>query len=351
MPATFGDVRLWRAAPLGTAGDGLKSDADGLERCRDTLVAQAVPESWTGFARFMAEGRRRLLVARIEAHVEGKRAVQRALYTAESEVAAIERLVADVEATARSQEFALGDDGSVTDVSDPPTFDGIDGVVEAVQWTVRRTALAQALADDITTILGKAAAVDALLSGSIPSGHVDAVDERGVPSPEVAEQWATMTDDERRAFIEEYIEEYAEMIGIDTPALVWEPESWGPNGQARDGGATIALNERLLDDPQIINTLAHEMRHAHQFEAIDDLDGFRWPWQDDPFDHHEDLGVTEDQAETWRDNFDDYQDADADGFEAYYEQPVEVDAREEGREVLEDMTAEELERLAEEGAR
>ncbi|GGO78099.1 hypothetical protein [Nocardioides deserti] len=348
MPATFGDVRLWRAAPLGTAGDGLKSDADGLEHSRDTLAAQAVPDSWTGFARFMAEGRRRLLLSRIDAHVAGKRAVQRALYAAEDDVSEIERLVTDVETTAQAQEFALGDDGSVTDTSTPPTF---DDPREAQQWTSRRTQLAQALADDITVILGKAAAVDALLSGSIPSGHVEAVDERGVPSPEVAEEWATMTDDERRAFIEEYIEEYAEMIGIDTPELVWEPESWGPNGQARDGGATIALNERLLDDPQIINTLAHEMRHAHQFEAIDDLDAWRWPWQDDPFDHHEDLGVTEEEAETWRENFKDYQDVDADGWDAYYGQPVEVDAREEGREELEDLTREELERLAEEGAR
>lgn len=349
MPATFGDVRHWRAAPLGTAGDGLKGDADGLERTRDALAAQAVPDSWTGLARLVAEGRRRLLLSRIDVHIAGKRAVQRALYTAEDDVTTIERLVTDVETAARTQEFALGADGTVTDTSDPPTFDDPH---EAQQWTARRTELAQALADDITVILGKAAAVDALLSGSIPSGHVEAVDERGVPSPEVAEEWATMTDDERRAFIEEYIEEYAEMIGIDTPELVWEPESWGPNGQARDGGATIALNERLLDDPQIINTLAHEMRHAHQFEAIDDLDGgFRWPWESDPFDHHEDLGVTEEEAETWRENFEDYQDVDNDGWDAYYEQPVEVDAREEGREVLEDMTAEEIERLAEEGAR
>ena len=50
MPATFGDVRLWRAAPLGTAGDGLKSDADGLERCRDTLEAQAVARAQRGRA-------------------------------------------------------------------------------------------------------------------------------------------------------------------------------------------------------------------------------------------------------------------------------------------------------------
>ena len=349
MPATFGDVRQWRPGPLGTAGDGLKRDADELERSRDTLVTQAVPDSWSGVARLVAEGRRRGLVARIEAHVEGKRAVQRALYEAETGVTEIERLVADVEATARAQQFTVGDDGSVTDASDPPTF---DNMLDAVEWSRSRTALARALADDITAILGKAAAVDALLAGSIPSGQVGHVDDYGVASPEVAEQWASMTDAERRAFIEEYVEEYADMIGIDTPEIVYEPETWGPWGQARDGGAVIALNEGILDDPFIINTVAHEMRHAHQYEAIEDQDDFHFPWQDDPFDMHEDLGVSEQDAETWEENFDDYQSTDnGDTYEEYFEQPVEVDARDEGKDELEGMTAEEIERLTEEGER
>lgn len=348
-PVTFGDVRSWRPGPLGTAGDGLKRDADELERSRDALATQSVPSSWTGLARLAAEVRRRALVARVESHVEGKRTVQRALYEAETDVTEIERMVADIESAATAQQFALGDDGSVTDVSDPPTF---ESVLDALEWTTRRSSQARALADEITVVLGKAAAVDALLAGSIPRGHVDHVDDYGVASPEVAEAWATMTDAERRAFIEQYVEEYADRIGIDTPEIVYEPESWGPWGQARDNGGTIALNEGILDDPFIINTVAHEMRHAHQYEAIDDQDDFRFPWQEDPFDMHEDQGISEDDADTWEENFDDYQSTDnGDTYEEYFDQPVEVDARAEGKDALEDMTADEVERLTEEGRR
>ena len=273
--------------------------------------------------------------------------MQKALYDAEAQVTVIERAVQDVEEQARSGQFSIGADGSVSDTSPPRTF---ENRYEADEWSRGRQSAAQAIADEVTAILTRAAAVDAVLAAGIPPGHVDHVDDYGTASPEVAEQWASMSDDERRAVIAEMIEEQAAEAGIDTPRIVWEDASWDLWGQARDGGAEIAINESILDDPFVLNTVAHEMRHARQFEAIDDQDAWHWPWEDDPFDMHEEDGISEDQAEEWDENFDDYQSTDnGDTYEEYFEQPVEVDARRTGKDVLEGMTAEELERLLEEG--
>ena len=54
MTLGFGDVRAWRAAPLGTAGDGVKRDADDLEGRREQLASQGLPDSWVGVARMVA---------------------------------------------------------------------------------------------------------------------------------------------------------------------------------------------------------------------------------------------------------------------------------------------------------
>ena len=349
MTISYGDARTWRSAPLGAAGDGLKDDLAALEGARDLLETQGVPESWTGIAVTFAVARRTLLVRQLDRHIEGKRTMQRALYDAETIVTEMERLVLDVEGEARVMEFSIGSDGAVTDTSSPPTF---ENRYEADEWSRGRQATAQGIADDVTAILGRAAAADATISAGIPAGHVPFVDDYGVADPAVAEQWATMTDAERRAAIEEMIEEQAEEAGIPTPSITWEPETWGPWGQCRDEGSEIALNEGILDDPQMINVVAHEMRHARQYEAIDDKDDFRFPWQDDPFDMHEEDGITEEQAEEWDDNFDDYKSTGSgDTYEEYFNQPVEVDARDIGKEELENMTEEELERLLEEGRR
>jgi hypothetical protein len=346
---SYGDAKRWSAAPLGSAGDGLKDDLDALEAAKDLLETQGVPESWTGMAVTFAVIRRTLLVKQLQTHIDGKRGMQRAFYEAEAIVTEMERLVLDVEGEAAAKQFSISDDGTVTDVSPPQTF---DNRYEAEEWGRSRQQTAQSLADEVTTILGRAAAADATIAGGIPAGHVPFVDDYGVADPAVAEQWATMTDAERRAAIEEMIEEQAEEAGIPTPSITWEPESWGPWGQCRDGGEEIALNEGILDDPQMINVVAHEMRHARQYEAIDDNNDFQFPWEDDPFDMHEEDGITEDQAEDWDDNFDDYKSTDSgDTYEEYFNQPVEVDARDIGKEELENMTEEELERLLEEGQR
>lgn len=348
MAFIYGDVKRWRAEPLGDAGDDIKRDVTALETSRDTLETQAIASSWTGLGRFFAEARRDRLVGQMNAHIEGKDRVQRALYDAETQVTGIERLVTYVEGQARAQDFTIGDDGTVTDTSDPPTF---DSRWEAEEWSTSRGNQAQAIADDITTILAKAAAADATIATSIPSGHVQDIDEYGTATPDVAERWAQLTDSERRAIIEEMIEELADDSGIDLPTIDWRDESWGPNGQFSNGEpGTVSLNEGLLDDPRILHTVAHELRHGRQFEAIRDQDDFHWPWQDDPLDDHKDDGITEEQVDEWDDNFDNYQSTSDPGvtYEDYFTQPVEEDARDSGREYLNGLTDDEVDRLLEE---
>jgi hypothetical protein len=348
MAITYGNVKDWRAAPLGEAGDGLKEDVKALEESRDLVEGQAIPASWSGLARIFAQGRRDALVAELNTHLEGKGRMQRGLYDAEGLVTDIERLVGDVEGEARVKEFTIASDGSVTDASDPPAF---HSRWEAEEWHDSRQHQAQAIADDIRDLLVKATAADATLADSIPTGHVQEVDEYGIPDPAVAERWAELTDEERRAVITQMIEELAEESGIDMPTIEWKPEDWGLNGQwSESDGGTLRLNEGLLDDPRLLHTVAHEVRHGRQSEAIrDEGDEVHWPW-DDPFEEHREDGITEEQVHDWEDNFDDYQDPDEPGvsYEDYFEQPVEADARDSGREFLDGLTAAEIDRLLEE---
>jgi hypothetical protein len=348
MTLTYGDVRGWQSEPLGQAGDELKKDLTALEESRDKVETQAIPSSWSGLSQFFAQTRRNVLVAQLNAHIEGKRQVRRALYDAEAQVTEIEGLVTDVEGQATAQEFTIANDGAVTDTSTPPTF---DNRWEAEVWGSSRQSQAQAIVDDITTILAKAAAADATIADSIPSGHVTDVDEYGTADPEVAERWAQLTEAERRAIIEEMVEEQAEENGVETPIIDWRDESWGSNGQWSDGDpGTVSLNEGLLDDPRLFHTVAHELRHGRQYEAIRDEDDWQFPWEDDPFDEHKEDGITEDQVEQWEENFDDYQSTSDPGvtYEDYFTQPVEEDARDSGREYLDGLTEEDLDRLLEE---
>lgn len=347
MPAAYGEVKDWRAAPLGQAGDGVRADAQALEEARDTVETLAIPSSWTGLARYFAEFRRDALVRSMTTHLEGKRQVQRALYEAEGIVTDIERRVTDLESRARSQQFEIGDDGSVTDVSEPPTF---DTRWEAEEHSTGRQNTAEALADEVTAILARAAAADATLADSIPSGHVQEVDEYGIENPDVAARWAQLTDEERRDVIEQMIEELAEESGIEMPEIVWKDPSWDSNGSWSDGEpGTVNLNEGLLDDPRLLHTVAHEIRHGRQHEAIRDENDWQFPWESDPFDEHREDGITAEQANEWEENFDDYQStSDPDvSYEDYFNQPVEDDARDTGREYLDGLTEDEIDRLLE----
>ncbi|HSU02741.1 MAG TPA: hypothetical protein VLK03_09350 [Nocardioides sp.] len=97
-----------------------------------------------------------------------------------------------------------------------------------------------------------------------------------------------------------------------------------------------------MSTPTIVGTVAHEVRHAQQHQAVDDLPW--WWWED----HDGPPGVSQEEVEAWEENFDDYQTSQDDGFDAYHDQPVEADARETGGSYLDDLDEDDLERIREE---
>lgn len=140
------------------------------------------------------------------------------------------------------------------------------------------------------------------------------------------------------------------------PDITWDEDMSGNGAWLEDWwfANEVYINPNILDDPMILHTVYHEMRHAAQHQAIDDADTFWW-WEDPEY-HH---GMTPEEVQEWEDNFDDYESAPSEEdwqedpeaaeeqYDRYVEQPVEVDAREEGAEFVEGMTPEELERLLE----
>ena len=118
--------------------------------------------------------------------------------------------------------------------------------------------------------------------------------------------------EQRRAYIEDFYSNYSEFSGYDPPLLFEEmpPNSMGAYSPETN---TITLNSRLLENENpkvVIETILHESRHAFQQYAIDH------PWN---------VTVDADTIALWKDNMDYYIKPEWD-FEAYQNQPIEVDA-------------------------
>ena len=57
MSITFGRLRSWRAAGVKAASDELRVDVLALEKARDVVESDAVPDGWTGLGeRLVAAG-------------------------------------------------------------------------------------------------------------------------------------------------------------------------------------------------------------------------------------------------------------------------------------------------------
>ncbi len=154
--------------------------------------------------------------------------------------------------------------------------------------------------------------------------------------------------------IEHVAEQRAEAAGIDELEIrvedledqdgdgVDDDPTTDLRGSWSEGDRVLRIDEGNLDDPTILATVAHEVRHAQQHKAVDDLPW--WWWEK----YHGPPGVGQPEVEDWRDNFDDYKTSTDDGFEAYHSQPIEADARETGGGFLDDLGKDDLERIREE---
>lgn len=169
--------------------------------------------------------------------------------------------------------------------------------------------------------------------------------------PEVAAQWETYTDDERRAILEQMILEQAEEYGIDPPPLVKFGDADGDAGAYYDpnlwnrGRGRVVIDDSDLANPDVLNTASHETRHAMQQQAVED--GTTSWWEDwRGVEPTYDNGVTPQEVDAWHENQGDYTEWDEDP-QGYVDQPLEADAFEEERRRAEGLTPEELDRLLE----
>lgn len=358
---TYGDLKNWQAAAVGEAGDQLRADLHQLEKANDALRDRAIPGSWVGLSVVFARARQQRLTATMDAHIAGARKLVTAIFQAEGKVAAIHELVVDLEHDAQAQEFSIGADGTVTDTAGTKTFESPNA---ADAYSAQRVVQRDALVDRVESLLKTAYEVDSALEAARPDDAFNDAGPKGVVDPQVARDWDAMSQDERRAVLEQMARELADEYDLDDFDVVIE-DLEDQDGDGKDDEPTLDLHgfwsnddmslhldENELDDPDLINTMAHEVRHAAQNELVDDANPglidqalIDAGLKDDPF--HPPEGVTRDDVEDWKNNFDDYKSAE-DDFDAYYNQPVESDARDAGEAYLDDLTADELERHREE---
>lgn len=351
MAITFGDLRSWSAAGMTSASDELRRDILKLEKARDAVETDAIPAGYEGLGRLVAVYRQQALIAQMTVHIEGMADFERQVYAQIETVTGIEKAVQDIDTDAATQQFSIDAAGTVTDIAPPETF---DTSWERREYAESRRYLSSALVTRIEAELTVAYAVDAALIDARPQGSFSDDGPEEVVDPEVAREWENMSDEERRAVIEEIAEQRARDAGIDDFEVRIEDledqdgdgtdddPSTDSHGSWSEDDRVLRIDENDLDDPSIIGTVAHEVRHAEQHKAVD---GLPWWWWED---YEGPPGVSQEQAEEWEENFDDYKTSDDDGFDAYHDQPVERDAREAGSDYLDDLDKDELEKIREE---
>lgn len=177
--------------------------------------------------------------------------------------------------------------------------------------------------------------------------------------PEVQDAWRAMEPEQQQAVLQEMVDEEFERYGMDPEEIQWFYEEPDPDtnlvtfGSWSEDDQVLKMNEHLLDQPGLMLTTVHEVRHAAQYEFIEQTEPEFWdflPWNDSQAGDYEAIedehGVTREEIEAWRENFDgdNYKSTDkGDTFEEYQSQPVEVDAREREDEFAgEELTMEQL---------
>lgn len=145
---------------------------------------------------------------------------------------------------------------------------------------------------------------------------------------DVIESWPLMEFGERCGLLNQYVESMGQALGINLKGIVVE-DLYSTVGEGVmgycNGDGYLHLDFRNIEDPtmwgNILETTTHEARHQLQIEAIENPERFK--------------GVPTDMIDGWRKNMlpGNYESGEFD-FEAYWNQPVEVDARTFAAEVI-----------------
>lgn len=150
--------------------------------------------------------------------------------------------------------------------------------------------------------------------------------QRILSSEEFSEEtWEKASIEERKKILQDYMNAVIAVYGLKhvDPTIHWDPDAEYTNKEVLFGyysprRHTVTLNEQVLSDRldawdsyRLLGTVAHELRHAYQHEAIDDPTGFM---------------VSQQTLDAWKYNFDHPIDSDLD-YPGYYNQAIEQDAR------------------------
>lgn len=193
-----------------------------------------------------------------------------------------------------------------------------------------------------------ASAVSSAFSGlDLPGDHVTSDrDERGRLDPRIEDEWAKIVaNDPERAqeILQQMADEYADAndiprIKIDFTQIKSDP-GWITYGDYRHNPfRRLRLNTDVLSDPNIIfNTVIHEMEHARQYQGMD-------PGWFSPHDGQ----MSNEEAQRWRELNEKYvrnkgDDPSTGHNEGYGPRPIEVGARDAGRDYVNNLSWEEFE--------
>ncbi len=176
----------------------------------------------------------------------------------------------------------------------------------------------QAFIESVKVLFGidggnEAKEVDETLTERASSVMAEVFDEKTI------REWGTMSMEEREAKLSEYYSGLGNALGIDAKGVVIEDCSAtvgdGVLGY-NSGDGYLHIDYRNLEDPSklldVLNTTTHEARHQLQCEAIEDPS--RFP------------EISPSLISEWEHNMQNY-DGGQFGYESYYNQGVEVDAR------------------------
>ncbi len=138
------------------------------------------------------------------------------------------------------------------------------------------------------------------------------------------DNWKNSSLDERKQILQDYMNELISIYGLKhvKARISWEKKQEEKGsvemGNYLHANHTVTINETVLTDSisginsyALLETVAHELRHAYQHEAID---------------HPTDYVVSQETIQKWKENFEKYIRPEND-MTGYWNQPVEVDAR------------------------
>ena len=149
------------------------------------------------------------------------------------------------------------------------------------------------------------------------------------------EWWQTQSIDEKKAYLQNLQNEYADRMGWPRMLIVTDDLIDPANGDFRgvnlDEIMIIDIDNINTDEPwRLMETMFHETRHQYQREVVSNYQS----------DHFVPPGMTQDEVEKWVYESEHYIDGN-DDFEGYYKQSIESDARKWGdivmKDVLDDM--------------